>query len=162
MARPPRAFRIGSIVWGLLLGGVIIFISGAALLPSTKSSRIQAERVKQMAEQRAREAAAAETAGQATARMPSTKVFQVDMSYLRAVEGNAAPAATAATTRPADPSDDEGDDALFFSTKSTILDLTQLGEVKVKPEPGVAARADAARPSDSSSAADGADPSREE
>ena len=73
MAQPPRAFRIGSILWSILLGGVVIFIGGAILLPSTKSSRIQAERIRQMAEQREREqlaaiaAAEAEAAGSTTA-----------------------------------------------------------------------------------------------
>ena len=60
-------------MWAILLGGVVIFIGGAILLPSTKSSRIQAERVHQMAQQRERErlaaiaAAEAEAAGSTTA-----------------------------------------------------------------------------------------------
>ena len=82
MPQPPTAFKFGSLVWSLVVGGVVIFIGGAILLPSTKSSRLGAKRVREMAEQRQREqdaaeaaAAAAPTSGPATepTTVPSTQ-----------------------------------------------------------------------------------------
>lgn len=69
MAERSGAFKAGSILWALLIGGLVIIVGGSILLPSTKRSRLTPERLRQMAEERMREQAAAEAAA-ATA--PST------------------------------------------------------------------------------------------
>lgn len=71
MAERSGAFKVGSILWALLIGGFVIVVGGSILLPSTKRSRLGAERVRQMHEQRLREEAAA-AAEAAAATAPST------------------------------------------------------------------------------------------
>jgi hypothetical protein len=102
MAQPPRAFRIGSIFWSLLLGGVVIFIGGAILLPSTKSSRVQTERIRQMANERERDrlaaiaaAAEAEAAGGSTTAPATAPTNEASTAPTAALGEPSAPAAPA-------------------------------------------------------------------
>lgn len=41
MTDPPKAFRIGSIIWSLTIGTLIVIVGASALLPSTKRARLQ-------------------------------------------------------------------------------------------------------------------------
>jgi hypothetical protein len=80
---PPRAVKVGTIVWALLIGGAAVVFVGSALTPSTKSARFSDERLRQMradadAAAAGREAAtttaaAAEAETDAAAVMHSTK-----------------------------------------------------------------------------------------
>ena len=40
MSKLRRAAGIGSIIWALVIGAVVIFIGGGLMLPSTKRARI--------------------------------------------------------------------------------------------------------------------------
>jgi hypothetical protein len=41
MTKAPKTFRIGSIVWAIVLGVVVVILGGGILLPSTKRARLQ-------------------------------------------------------------------------------------------------------------------------
>ena len=39
MGEPPRAFKVGSIIWAIVIGIGLIALGGSLLLPSTKRAR---------------------------------------------------------------------------------------------------------------------------
>jgi hypothetical protein len=41
MTDPPKTFRIGSIIWSLTIGTLIVILGASVLLPSTKRARLQ-------------------------------------------------------------------------------------------------------------------------
>jgi hypothetical protein len=40
MSGPSRGFKVGSIVWALLIAVGLVFLAGSVLLPSTKRARV--------------------------------------------------------------------------------------------------------------------------
>ena len=39
MSKPSRTFRIGAILWALLIGAGVVFLGASIMLPSTKRAR---------------------------------------------------------------------------------------------------------------------------
>jgi hypothetical protein len=67
MSQPSLGYKIGSILWSLLIAAGIIFVAGSILLPSTKSAKVDLEELRRLRE---REEAAALAAAATT--MPTT------------------------------------------------------------------------------------------
>jgi hypothetical protein len=67
MSQPSLGYKIGSILWSLLIAAGIIFVAGSILLPSTKSAKVDLEELRRLREQ---EEAAALAAAATT--MPTT------------------------------------------------------------------------------------------
>jgi hypothetical protein len=51
MPEPSPAWKWGSIVWALLIGGVLVILAGSILLPSTKRGRVNLDRLREYAEE---------------------------------------------------------------------------------------------------------------
>jgi hypothetical protein len=64
--KPHRAFKVGSVIWALVIGILVLFLGASIMLPSTKRARID---FNQLQAERDAEAAAATQA----ARQPTTE-----------------------------------------------------------------------------------------
>lgn len=53
MGEASRGFKIGSIIWAIIISGVLIFFVGSILLPSTKRARINFDELRQNQEDNA-------------------------------------------------------------------------------------------------------------
>ncbi len=51
MAEPPRAFRIGSIIWSIAIGIGVLVLAVGVILPSTKKSRLDFKMMERIQEQ---------------------------------------------------------------------------------------------------------------
>jgi hypothetical protein len=73
--KPHRAFKVGTVIWALVLGAAVLFLGASIMLPSTKRARVDFNEMKAMREENERKAAefeAAEAATQATSQ-PTTE-----------------------------------------------------------------------------------------
>src|SRR5687767_12028476 len=48
MSEPSGGFKVGAIVWALLIGAGIVFLAGSILLPSTKRARVDWDEVRRL------------------------------------------------------------------------------------------------------------------
>jgi hypothetical protein len=47
MSEPSRRFRIGAVIWAISLSGLVLFLTGSVLLPSTKRAHLDFQRIGQ-------------------------------------------------------------------------------------------------------------------
>src|SRR5688500_16265827 len=73
MSQPSLGYKIGSVLWSLLIAAGIIFVAGGLLLPSTKSAKVDWEEVRRTREQEEAAALAAATTMPST--MPATPTY---------------------------------------------------------------------------------------
>ena len=72
--KPHRAFKVGTVIWALVLGAAVLFLGASIMLPSTKRARVDFNEMKAMREENERKAAEFEAAAatQATSQ-PTTE-----------------------------------------------------------------------------------------
>ena len=75
--KPHRAFKVGSVIWALVLGAAVLFLGASIMLPSTKRARMDFNEMKAMREENERKAAEFEAAAATqAASQPATQTSQ--------------------------------------------------------------------------------------
>jgi len=64
MSEPSSGFKLGAILWALLIGAGIVLLAGSIMLPSTKRARVDLDELRRVQ--------AEEDASAAAATLPST------------------------------------------------------------------------------------------
>jgi hypothetical protein len=65
--KPSRAFKVGSVVWALVLGAAVLILGASILLPSTKRARIDFRQMHEESDDAATQPASQPTTGPAAA-----------------------------------------------------------------------------------------------